>query len=736
MATKPQLSERLYKQVHAIPKLAQAAVTQVHSDGTLELWVESEHTDLVRHTRRQTTQTLVVQPDPATSELRQLSSYSATDNVGIIRQAWSPTRTKRAVLRNVTNRDSTKPSVQRFVEVWEGPLLTSQVDVTDLHDDFYGDTTFGSLSWARQEHQLVYVAERKCDKDLLTKFDYQPDWGERFDGKKQPMLVIVDINQQEARMVELGTDDSPGQVVFGPNDDSLLFVGYRHCGQVQGVVYCFNRPTQVYQCTLTGQDLRPLSDARWAVQTPRLTPDGRQLVYLAHPVGGPHRSCATLMAYTFADQATATIVASVADYLDQPDQFPGLYSEGLSSHTFVSTENSELWLMCTSLWGSRTTILAINLQSRHVVNMTPDSATGSWGLLDVYGTTMVASNSAPNRPPALFVASFPGAGDKANAPKAAWQLAAKYAPDSHVLPLDRLIDWEVLRFPERFPCLEAVYIAPKAVALPELQSMATAFPRAAALLDILQAWRQAVPFEKPPLIVFPHGGPHSTYVSKFAWDLATYALAGFAVLLVNYRGSLGFGQEYIDSLVGRIGEMELADVQYMADYVVAHKPVDTQRRLYQGGSHGGFIGAHLSGEYPDYYQACVLRNPVVNIGAMVFSTDIPDWCAFERGQPYDYQSYNRTSGESYQAMLECSPMRNITKVKVPTLLLIGDGDRRVPPTQGLSWFRGLRSLTKTPVQLKMYTGVGHALDSVEVETASFQHVMEFYITHGCQMTWD
>ncbi|KAJ1973696.1 hypothetical protein H4R34_004988, partial [Dimargaris verticillata] len=662
--------------------------------------------------------------------------YSATDNVGIIRQAWSPSRTKRAVLRTVNNQGSNKPSVQRFVEVWEGSLLSSQVDVTDLHGDFYGDSTFGSLSWACQEHQLVYVAERNSDKDLLTKFDYQPDWGERFDGKKQPTLVLVDMNQQEARMVELGTDDSPGQVIFGPNDNSLIFVGYHHCGQVQGVVYCLNRPTRVYQCTLSGQDLHTLSNAQWAVHTPQLTPGGCQLVYLAHPVGGPHRSCATLMAYSFADQTTDTIIAPVADYLDQTDQFPGLYSEGLSSHSFVSTGNSELWLVCTSLWGSRTTILAINLQSHQVINLTPDSATGSWVLLDMYGTTMVASNSTPNQPPALFVATFPSARDQADAPKIAWQLAAKYAPEAHALPLDHLIDWEVLRFCERFPCLEAVYIAPKAMSQSGLQRMATAFPKSAALFDTLQAWRQTVPFEKPPLIVFPHGGPHSTYVSKFGWDLATYALAGFAVLLINFRGSLGFGQKYIDSLVGRIGDVELADVQHMADYVVAHKPVDAQRRLYQGGSHGGFIGAHLSGEYPDYYQACVLRNPVVNIGAMVFSTDIPDWCAFERGQAFDYHSYNRTTGESYQAMLACSPMRNITKVKVPTLLLIGEGDRRVPPTQGLAWLRGLRSLTKAPVELKMYTGVGHALDSVEVEAASFQHVMEFFITHGCQMSWE
>ena len=62
------------------------------------------------------------------------------------------------------------------------------------------------------------------------------------------------------------------------------------------------------------------------------------------------------------------------------------------------------------------------------------------------------------------------------------------------------------------------------------------------------------------LIIAPHGGPHSHFSASFTPLIYAYlCLSGYHVLLVNYRGSTGFGQRGVTCLLGRIGELDVAD---------------------------------------------------------------------------------------------------------------------------------------------------------------------------------
>lgn len=141
----------------------------------------------------------------------------------------------------------------------------------------------------------------------------------------------------------------------------------------------------------------------------------------------------------------------------------------------------------------------------------------------------------------------------------------------------------------------------------------------------------------------------------------------FLLFLVNYRGSLGYGQDSVLSLPGNVGSQDVKDVQ-VRDYYIRFKEYfkswqivmfenlfiqpqicgsnniplwfsyqfavesvlkggefDPERVVISGGSHGGFLACHLIGQYPGFYKVCVARNPVINLASMIGSTDIPDW---------------------------------------------------------------------------------------------------------------
>ena len=100
-----------------------------------------------------------------------------------------------------------------------------------------------------------------------------------------------------------------------------------------------------------------------------------------------------------------------------------------------------------------------------------------------------------------------------------------------------------------------------------------------------------------------------------------------AVLLVNYRGSTGYGQRSIDSLLGNIGKNDVEDVINAIKHVLKSSVVniDKTNLFVVGGSHGGFLTGHLIGQYPTMFRAAAMRNPVTNIPPMVSTSDIPGY---------------------------------------------------------------------------------------------------------------
>ena len=221
-----------------------------------------------------------------------------------------------------------------------------------------------------------------------------------------------------------------------------------------------------------------------------------------------------------------------------------------------------------------------------------------------------------------------------------------------------------------------------------------------------------------------------------------------AVLHVNFRGSTGFGQSGIDSLLGNIGDNDVSDVIQAVRTVCGSIDIDSNTGSTEGstgffgglvdpakvtvvgGSHGGFLAGHLIGQFPDMFRAAALRNPVTNLPAMVTTSDIPDWCYTEGlgAAAYDFSSVTPIAAQSLATLHARSPIAYVQRVRTPTLLLLGMQDRRVPPSQGLEYYHLLKS-RKVPVRVLTFPEDMHAIDKPLSEAEQWIAITDWLATY-------
>ncbi|KAJ2000666.1 hypothetical protein H4R26_004507 [Coemansia thaxteri] len=547
------------------------------------------------------------------------------------------------------------------------------------------------------------------------RYQLDSDWGETFGGKRPPTLAVVNVSSARIRVLDAPHGVSPGQARFIPARSDcaqrIVFTGYKHAARKHGIVYCQNRPTGIFTSGLDGDDVKCLYSG--SVRSPRVTPSGQALVFVSTLVGGPHASTSKLVYYDLGTGVASTIVPiinqpqelpQVLEGTRLPGGFPGLYLDQLPDNPWLqvdSSPQSEI-LLFSSIWRSTNVVLMLDIRTRVLSLHTPVDGTSSSSLLCVAGNFAVAKMSTPAQPEALVLGcATPSACGKEVC--ITWHHAQKPVANANV-------SWRVVQpsSAEKRQSMECIFVYPTA---PDHSTR--------------YFWPDASSPDLRPLIVMPHGGPHSTYTLDYSTLVAGLAKLGFGVLLVNFTGSLGFGQHAVHAQIGKMDTMSIDEIQQAAANIHASREGDAQATVYLGGSYSGYTGALLAGLVPGAFRAYVLRNPVIGIAENAAMSDIPDWCWAELGLPYDFESPPVLSPDVYAKMWHASPSRLVSKVRDPLLLLLGASDRRVPPPQSMSYYYHLKA-AGAPVECKMYPSVGHPLDTVEAERDSFVSTIRFY----------
>ena len=213
------------------------------------------------------------------------------------------------------------------------------------------------------------------------------------------------------------------------------------------------------------------------------------------------------------------------------------------------------------------------------------------------------------------------------------------------------------------------------------------------------------------MITLIHGGPFSASPQDmFLTQRNFFLLQGYCLLVVNYRGTIGFGKSFMDSLLGHIGSRDVEDCGDLTKKAIqTHPEVDPKRVVVEGGSHGGFMTGWLIGHpsYRDLWAAAGIWNAVLDMSYMVQSTDIPDWI-FACCQNKELENWSDLTVEDNKDFFLKSPISQIKNVKTPSIFLVGSGDKRVPPHQSYYYANCLKSMG-VDVKVYNYPDSGHAL---------------------------
>ena len=188
--------------------------------------------------------------------------------------------------------------------------------------------------------------------------------------------------------------------------------------------------------------------------------------------------------------------------------------------------------------------------------------------------------------------------------------------------------------------------------------------------------------KKYPVAFLIHGGPQGSMKNEFhyRWNAQSYAGAGFAVVMIDFHGSTGYGQAFTDSISGDWGGKPLEDLQKGWAAAQAKYPfLDGGRACALGASYGGYMINWIAGNWPDGFRCLVNHDGLFHLEAMAYNTEELWFSEWEQG------------GVPWEAdHLKWSPSRFVKNWKTPMLVIHGGRDFRVVETEGLATFTALQ----------------------------------------------
>lgn len=562
---------------------------------------------------------------------------------------------------------------EKKTNIWVLPVAGGEAkQVTAL------DNGAGEISWAPDSRHLAFTSrvdpEKDCDEEsdvkVITSARYKFD-GRGFLEDKVSHVFTIDITEENAEPVQLTSGHfNHTSPAWSPSGREIAFVANRD------PEWDLNAIADIWTIPATGGEPRRITNGKGQFANPAWSPDGTHLAFVGEVEVAPIVENKHLWVCT----AGGDDLRSLSSDVDR-----SIGDSSMSAPQGATSGSPIRW---------RAGGDAI------------DALVGDRGSTVVVRFPLDDSGAVQISPSGRHISAFDHAGN-----------------DLIVTAADPTTPFELRRVSDQgetaLTSFNAEWLAQVGVASPEefwIESNGEA----------IQCWllRPVVntPESTPvPLILNVHGGPHAQFSSALTHELQLYAARGFALLFINPRGSVGYGENFAQQVARAWGEADTPDFLAAIDHALSLGGLDGSRLGITGGSYGGFITNWMLG-HSDRFKAAVTDRSISNLASM-YGTDDISLVSFdpELGTPW----------ENTDRYWELSPLKYVANVTTPCLIIHSENDFRCPMEQAEQWFIALKRLRQT-VKFVRFPDESHGLSrngGPKHRVERLQHTLGWFETY-------
>lgn len=512
------------------------------------------------------------------------------------------------------------------------------------------------IAWSPDGRQIAFVSavrgpeadEAEGDSIVITRYLYKPDFDEgktRFNDNKRLKIFVVDVGAGAIRQITQG-NHYEHSIEWSPSGDEIVFVSNREPNEDQFFNY------DLLALRVSDGSMRRLTSTENIEYRPRWSPDGRSIVY---------QGC---------KRGLTDLETTMED-----THVWALNADGTGRREFVTIDNRQ----GEPAWSPEGDYVYFTVQERGHVRLyrqrfpsgKPELVVGESGSVGSWsvgrGGTVSYAFTSPSDTAQLYRKTPGGNAQKLTDLNSEVMQGREIASVDSFSFISNDNKWEV----------EAFLTKP---------------------LGMKQG-------STHPMIVVIHGGPHGQQGPAFNLRNQVYAGRGWATLMVNYRGSTGYGQAFADGVFGDQNGNEAQDVIYGASAAMRRNLwIDRERLGVEGASYGGQLSAWLVTQ-TRMFRSSIPTAAIINLVSYNYTTYYNQYEQMTFGI-FPHQ------GNLMDVLWERSALKHVAKVATPVMLVHGENDNDVPVPEAEQFYIALKDVGVETVFVR-YPREGHGLREVK-----------------------